>query len=663
MNKFASQGSHNNIVNNTLIALAVTLLVIMLDIVFCVISPRSFFYIGRHALDEKLVIICIDALVSFGILSVFLFFRNLLRTIIFVPLMIVCSAIYLVSWATFLIVGDFLGLDSIKFVYENFQQLLWIISQISKLYCVILFCLLLAPLVIYALSRPISRYFSFRATYYLNIRAILFQFAIMVLVAMMLLIFSHGENIISEVENALRYRSSPQLTLLFDQKLPERSAPYGSDMKKLNVLYQEQRRSEQPQLDLAPTPVIMIVIESLRSDILDTLDVMPHLYELQKDFIPLKAFAPSNVTNYSWPAIFTSQYPIRSQHQYFYPATSDSPRVTVYDVLKQVGYRTAIFSAQNEHWGGMNNALNTKSLDVFFSSEYSEDENYVQDSDVGFAAFSKNFKTAGKLDDALVVDKALQWLSTQQDHGFFIAMNFQRSHFPYTWPESFSPPFPFAEPSRWYYPELDVEMMRYRYWNSLRYVDEQVGRVIKALKERGLYEKSLIFIMGDHGEAFYEHGQTCHGNDLFNETAATLLFYKNSKELAPLAINKIPELIDIAPTILKLLKLSPHPSFQGQSLDDAYPSRPVFITVNSPVSEQDAIVDNGWKMIADKRNDRLFLFDLAHDPQESQNLIDVEPKKAQELLYQLMVWRNAQLKYYSDTSLQKKFYPPRFSFE
>lgn len=663
MSKFDPQEFHEKIVSNTLIALAMTFLVIMLDMVFCAISPRSFFYIGRHTLDEKLVIICIDALVSFGILSALLFFRNLLRTIILAPLMIIFSVIYLVSWATFLIVGDFLGFDSIRFVYQNFQQLLWIIGQISKLYCVILFCLLLAPLVIYASLRPISKYFSQRVSNYQNIRAILFQFAIMILVSMMLLIFSHGENILSEVENALRYRSSPQLTLLFDQKLAERFAPYAPGMKKLNVLYQEQRRSELSPVVPDPIPVVMIVIESLRSDILDNPDVMPQLHELKKDFVPLKAFAPSNITNYSWPALFTSQYPYRSQHQYFYPARSDSPRVTIYDVLKQASYRTAIFSAQNEHWGGMNNALNTKSLDLFFSSEYSEAENYIQDSDVGFAAFSRNFKTAGKLDDALVVDRALQWLTTQQDPRFFIAMNFQRSHFPYTWPESFVPPFPFAEPSRWYYPEADVEMMRYRYWNSLRYVDEQIGRFIKALKEKGLYDKSLIFIMGDHGEAFYEHGQTCHGNDLFNETATTLLFYKNSKERERLAINKVPELIDVAPTILKLLKLPPQPSFQGQSLDDAYPSRPTFITVNSPVSEQDVIIDNGWKMIVDNRNDRLLLFNLAQDPQESQNLMESEPQKARELLYQLMVWRKAQLKYYKDTSLQKKFYPPQFFFE
>ena len=49
----------------------------------------------------------------------------------------------------------------------------------------------------------------------------------------------------------------------------------------------------------------------------------------------------------------------------------------------------------------------------------------------------------------------------------------------------------------------------------MQFTDRHVGRVIAALKELGLYDKTAIFVTGDHGEGLGEHGVTAHGYDLY----------------------------------------------------------------------------------------------------------------------------------------------------
>ncbi|MEI9863872.1 MAG: sulfatase-like hydrolase/transferase [Limisphaerales bacterium] len=48
------------------------------------------------------------------------------------------------------------------------------------------------------------------------------------------------------------------------------------------------------------------------------------------------------------------------------------------------------------------------------------------------------------------------------------------------------------------------------YLNSLHYVDRQIGRIVKALKDRGEYEQTIIVVAGDHGEEFGELGHFGH---------------------------------------------------------------------------------------------------------------------------------------------------------
>ncbi|WP_241982761.1 sulfatase-like hydrolase/transferase, partial [Halorubrum sp. ASP121] len=65
--------------------------------------------------------------------------------------------------------------------------------------------------------------------------------------------------------------------------------------------------------------------------------------------------------------------------------------------------------------------------------------------------------------------------------------------------------------------------MEYVYDCSVRYVDEQIGRIIDHLRAEGELERSLIVVTGDHGEGFGEFGKFGHADELWDTLIAVPL--------------------------------------------------------------------------------------------------------------------------------------------
>lgn len=102
---------------------------------------------------------------------------------------------------------------------------------------------------------------------------------------------------------------------------------------------------------------------------------------------------------------------------------------------------------------------------------------------------------------------------------------------------------------------------------EIAYVDEQFGRLIEALKERELYDDTLIVVTSDHGEEFWDHGGTEHGKTLFEEQLRVPFLIKlPGQENGGTARTFLTETIDIAPTLLDIVGIPVPVSFQGMSL-------------------------------------------------------------------------------------------------
>jgi arylsulfatase A-like enzyme len=414
--------------------------------------------------------------------------------------------------------------------------------------------------------------------------------------------------------------------------------------------------------------VLMVQIESLRSDQLrvygGTRDVMPTVDALARESrVFTNAYIQASHSNYQDLVPLSSHYPLRSAEMYEYPENPTYPRVLIYDVLKALGYRTAIFSSQNERWGGMLNFHRASSLDRFFHAETFSGPTYTPWGDLGFAAWVQETKGAGSVDDKYTVSEAIQWIDSVASEPFFVQMNLQSSHLPYVVPEDF--------PHRFSPKELDfaimwgkfpiekIDVVKGRYADSLFYEDTQIARLFDHLKRRGLWDNTVIVIGGDNGEAFYEHGFAAHASSLFNEVMKVPMIIR-APGLEPGVDPRPAMFLDVPPSVFHLLGLPPHPSFQGISLFDPEPNpdRSLFMIVQTPSAFQSAIVRSGFKLLHSEWDGRYFLWDQVNDPGETKNLVSSRPDLVEDLAARLRFWRAEQLSYYADVPRQSREYPP-----
>jgi arylsulfatase A-like enzyme len=405
--------------------------------------------------------------------------------------------------------------------------------------------------------------------------------------------------------------------------------------------------------------VIVVLIDSLRADQLRATggarEVMPALETLATaGRVFSDCVSQASHTDYAAPAVFSSHYPLRSRDLYRYPKNPPYPRVLIYDVLHALGWRTALFSSQNEEWGQMIHYLQTGGLDVLFHSRSKAAEEVTRDR----PAF------AGTIDDSVTLSESLKWIEQAPDAPFFLYLNLQNSHLPYDvpadFPRRFAPREIDAKISIGWYPRERTELVKNVYADSLAYVDVQLGRLFARLKERGLWDRTLVVVSGDHGEAFYEHGSAAHANGVYDEVMRVPLVIR-APGLEPGRDARPAQLLDVAPGVFHLLGLPVHPSFQGDDpfLPDAPADRARYVICDSPWKTHLAVYRAGFKLIRDGDLGASILYDLSRDPEEKVDATAAHPEVARDLRARLAAWRRAQLEYYENSPRQTCEYPPR----
>ena len=434
------------------------------------------------------------------------------------------------------------------------------------------------------------------------------------------------------------------------------------------IISMEQYLAGVPHTGIKRWNVVMVQFESLRSDQLraygGTRDVMPTIDALAHDSrVFTNAYIQASHSNYADLVPLSSQYPLRSPQMYEYPLEPAYPRVLIYDVLKAIGYKTAIFSSQNERWGGMINFHRQSSLDRFFDAGTFTGPTYAPYGDTGFAEWVKETHGAGSVDDRYTVDEAIKWIDSVAGQPFFIHMNLQSSHLPYVVPDDFPRRF---SPRKidfaimWgKFPIDKIDIVKGRYADSLYYEDTQIARLFQSLKNHGQWDNTVFVIGGDNGEAFYEHGFAAHASTLINEVVKVPMIIR-APGLEPGLDPRPAMFLDVPPSVLQLLGLPPHPGFQGISLFEAQPDpdRSIYTIVQTPAAFQSAIVRSGFKLLFSEWDGRYYLWDQVNDPAEKRNLASSRPDLVQDLDRRLKLWRQEQLAYYADVPRQSREYPP-----
>jgi arylsulfatase A-like enzyme len=197
------------------------------------------------------------------------------------------------------------------------------------------------------------------------------------------------------------------------------------------------------------------------------------------------------------------------------------------------------------------------------------------------------------------------------------------------------------------------------YRGEVRFTDDQLTRLIDGLRESGLLERSILVVLSDHGEEFFEHGQWQH-DQLYEECLRVPLIVRLPGGFGGGRTVDTPvALLDVMPTLLELLGIEPDEAVlpgpvrsSGRSLAATLlggePPRPRPIisehlaTRGPNFDQQLAVHANGWKLIYDEvRGERLpdgsvrqlrSLYDLAQDPTEQADLADRESERLQTFL-------------------------------
>jgi arylsulfatase A-like enzyme len=203
--------------------------------------------------------------------------------------------------------------------------------------------------------------------------------------------------------------------------------------------------------------------------------------------------------------------------------------------------------------------------------------------------------------------------------------------------------------------------MENRFANALRYADQWLGEVVATLERGGVADRTLLVVVGDHGEAFYEHEQPTHGTSLHEEQVRSLLLLR-APGAPPREIDEPVSLLDVAPTVLRVLGLPRHGNFQGRD-DLLEPSRQggdrAFAFTLQGLVHQDGWLHGELKLIVDRDRGSRRLYDLASDPGERRDLSAESPDLAAALEAELDVFLARQLDYYEQRGWERGFYPPR----
>jgi len=165
------------------------------------------------------------------------------------------------------------------------------------------------------------------------------------------------------------------------------------------------------------------------------------------------------------------------------------------------------------------------------------------------------------------------------------------------------------------------------------FADHHLGRVMAALEEHGLSERTIVVITADHGEAFREHGYIYHGRYLWEEIVRVPWVWQ-VPGLEPRRVKARVSQVDLAATAYELLDVKPPAQAGGRSLVPLLTGveatdRTVFL--DQPLGEfipaMYSVIHDGYKLIHTPGVDRYQLFHLDEDPGEKHDLARKQPDR------------------------------------
>ena len=189
--------------------------------------------------------------------------------------------------------------------------------------------------------------------------------------------------------------------------------------------------------------------------------------------------------------------------------------------------------------------------------------------------------------DGKTAQKAIELIKKHKNKPFFLAVGFVRPHVPFVAPKKYFEPYPFERmvmpeninndwndiPKRGinYVTSINGQMSLTQekkaiaaYYASVTYMDAQVGKVLKTLKDEDLEDNTIVIFISDHGFHLGEH-KFWMKVSLHEESVRVPMIIKVPGKKTMICKSFV-ELIDLYPTIAELAGLKASKHLQGKSL-------------------------------------------------------------------------------------------------
>jgi arylsulfatase A-like enzyme len=249
-----------------------------------------------------------------------------------------------------------------------------------------------------------------------------------------------------------------------------------------------------------------------------------------------------------------------------------------------------------------------------------------------------------------VTDAALRWLGGHRHRPFFMWLHYFDPHDNYAPPPEFSPPHLGGRSiqskinENWADgvggPHLPQRIAAL-YDGEIAFMDSELGRFFDELERARLANRTVVLVVGDHGEAFDEHGTKYHGFRLYREEIEVPLIVCDLGGALPAAPEptRPATTLDVAPTILDLAGLPVPERMRGVSLFKPLPAPiPAYcICVPDPLRQSkqsigrlEALATLSEKLIVHADGVAEY-YDLTDDPAEGNDLSASAPERVAQL--------------------------------
>jgi uncharacterized membrane protein len=300
--------------------------------------------------------------------------------------------------------------------------------------------------------------------------------------------------------------------------------------------------------------IFFVVLETLRLDAV-TPEVAPRLYAFKSQCQSAdRTFSGSYGSDVSWFSF------LHSLHSFRWPQVAEGPRSGAYPLrlLKRLGYRIEVRLASDSRWKGLGNML-------FGDNDYLAD--YYIDSSTSMGSSPLYSR------DRMLMNDLFRVTSSPRRGGSIYIHEIASTHWNYSWPSDFpalvrdyAPVVDFTKLS--YTPD-EVRLVKNRYLNSVHWVDHLFGELIDHLKHTGQFDNSIVVVLGDHGEEFYENGLWAHGSKLSRQQTQVPICVKLPNGMTVSQTRHFMGHVDVMPTIFWALGIDPkfYDFLDGISMD------------------------------------------------------------------------------------------------